>query len=83
MPPAAKLEYLTGSGEYAGTDGQGRPWKLSREELIRAIENGRMTCYVTFDGHAHLVTLRSDASGGKSLVTFLGAVEGLPLPRQS
>ena len=42
-----------------------------------------MTCYVTFEGHAHLVTLKRDGSGGKSLVTFLGSVEGLPLPRQS
>ena len=83
MSHASKIEYLTGSGEYAGTDGQGRPWKLSREELICAIESGRMTCYVTFEGHAHLVTLKRDGSGGKSLVTFLGSVEELPLPRQS
>lgn len=82
MSHAAKIEYLTRAGEYAGIDGQGRPWKLSREDLIGAIESGRMTCYVTVEGHSHLVTLKRDASGEKSLVTFLGAVEGLPLPQR-
>lgn len=82
MPHASKIEYVTRSGEFAGTDGQGRPWSLSREDLVRAIEAGRITCYVTFEGHSHLVTLRNDAAGGKSLVTFLGEVEALPLPKR-
>jgi hypothetical protein len=34
------------------------------------------------EGHAHLVTLKRDGSGEKSLVTFLGSVEGL-FPRPS
>jgi hypothetical protein len=70
-----------GSGGFAGTDGEGRPWKLSRGELIQALEDGSMTCYVSFSGHSHLVTLQADAAGRKSLVTFLGEVETLPLPR--
>jgi hypothetical protein len=82
MAHASRIEYVTGLGEYAGTDGQGRPWKLSREELILAIETGRMTCYVTFEGHSHLVTLKTDPVGGKQLVTFLGEVDGLPLTQQ-
>ncbi|HEX6321572.1 MAG TPA: hypothetical protein VFZ84_22100 [Burkholderiales bacterium] len=80
MRYASKIEYLTGSGGFAGTDGEGRPWTLSRSELIQAIEEGRMTCYVSFSGHSHLVTLKADASGRKSLATFLGEVETLPLP---
>lgn len=82
MRHASKIEYLTRSGEFAGTDGEGRPWRLPREELVRAIEAGHITCYVTFEGHSHLVTLKRDATGGKSLVTFLGEVEALPLPKR-
>lgn len=82
MPHASRIEYLTRAGQYAGTDGEGRPWQLSREQLVRAIEAGRMTCYVTFEGHSHLVTLKDDGAGRKSLVTFLGELEVLPLPRR-
>jgi hypothetical protein len=49
---------------------------------VRAIEAGEITCYVSFEGHSHLVTLKRDAAGGKSLVTFLGEVETLPLPKR-
>lgn len=82
MSHASRIDYLTRSGEFAGTDGEGRAWKLPREELIRAIEAGRMACYVTFEGHSHLVTIKHDAAGRKSLVTLLGEVELLPLPRR-
>jgi hypothetical protein len=75
MRYACSIEFVTASGGFAGTDGDGRPWRLSREELIQAIEAGRMTCYVTLDGHAHLVTLK-----GQTLVTFVGALEAFPLP---
>jgi hypothetical protein len=79
---ASKIEYFTGSGEFAGTDGQGRPWRLPREALVRAIAAGQITCYVTFEGHSHLVTLKHDATGSASLVTFLGELETLPLPKR-
>ena len=80
MRYAYKIEYLTDMGGFGGTDGEGRPWGLSRGELIEALEKGAMTCYVSFDGHSHLVTLKTDAAGRTSLVTFLGEIETLPLP---
>ncbi|HEX6266498.1 MAG TPA: hypothetical protein VFZ81_06330 [Burkholderiales bacterium] len=85
MSKACKIEYVTPAHNgrvagFAGTDGDGRPWRLSRDELILAIETGAMTCYVTFEGHSHLVTLTRDAEGNKALVTFLGEIEALPLP---
>jgi hypothetical protein len=80
MRYACKIECATRSGGFAGTDGEGRPWKLSREELIRAIQKDGMTCFVTFEGHSHLVTLGTDGAGSPSLVTFMGELEALPLP---
>jgi hypothetical protein len=75
MRYACRIEYATSSGGFAGTDGEGRPWRLSREELTQAIVSGRMTCYVTLDGHSHLVTVKD-----QSLVTFMGALDELALP---
>lgn len=83
MADASRIDCVTRSSggdirALAGSDGEGRPWQLSREELVRAIESGRMAFYVTFEGHSHLVTLRLEA-GRKQLVTFLGELEALPL----
>ena len=84
MADASRIEFVTRSSggdirAFAGTDAEGRHWQLSREDLVRAIESGRMIFYVTFEGHSHLVTLRLEA-GRKQLVTFLGELEALPLP---
>jgi hypothetical protein len=75
MRYACRIDCTTAEGGFAGTDGDGKPWKLSAEELFQAIESGRMTCYVTLNGHSHLVTVKDG-----SLVTFMGALETLPLP---
>lgn len=80
MRYACKIEYLTDDGGCGGIDGEGRPWMLSRGELLDALQKGAMTCYVSFGGHSHLVTLKTDAAGRTSLVTFLGELETLPLP---
>jgi hypothetical protein len=37
-----------------------------------------MTCYVTLEGHSHLVSVKD-----KVLVTFMGALEALPLPARA
>lgn len=84
MANASKIECVTRSSRgdiraFAGSDGQGRRWQLTREELVRAIESGRMAFYVTFEGQSHLVALRLEG-GRKQLVTFLGELEALPLP---
>jgi hypothetical protein len=83
MPNAYQIECVTKTpdGEIAalaGRDGEGRAWRLSRSELMREIAAGRITCYVAFEDHAHLVTLNRE-TGGKRLVTFLGDLELLPL----
>lgn len=85
MMEACKIECVTRDDHGAiaalgGIEGDGRPWRLSRGELVQAIETGRMTCYVTLHGQSHLVILRANAAGGKSLLTFLGELDRLPLP---
>jgi hypothetical protein len=80
MRYACRIECVSASGRFSGTDGDGRSWSLSRDELIQAVEAGQMTCYVTIDGHSHLVTVRTDERGGRTLFTFMGALEVLPLP---
>jgi hypothetical protein len=77
MRYAYRIEALSG-GRFSGTDGEGRAWSLSREELVVAIETGSMTCYVTLEGHSHLVSVKD-----KVLVTFMGALEALPLPARA
>jgi hypothetical protein len=82
MLPACRIECFTRSQDgaiagFAGSDGEGRPWSFSSAALIRAIVKGDMTCYVTFEGHAHLVTVQADAAGTHSLMTILGELETL------
>lgn len=62
-----------------GTEGDGRRWTASFDELVAAIESGARTCYVTFEGHSHLVTVGADAAGRKTLRTLLGELQTLPL----
>lgn len=64
---------------FRGIDGEGKPWSLSSAELAQAIERGRMTCYVVLEGQAHLVSVRA-AGDSRTLETFLGSLEALPLP---
>lgn len=83
MPNAYQIDCVTRSPDgqiaaLAGRDGEGRAWTLSRSELMREIGSGRITCYVAFQGHAHLVTLNSEP-GNKRFVTFLGDLELLPI----
>jgi hypothetical protein len=49
-------------------------------ELIRAIETGDRTCYVTLGGHSHLVVVSLDGSGEKTLATLVGELAALRLP---
>lgn len=62
-----------------GIEGDGRRWTASFDELVAAIESGARTCYVTFEGHSHLVTVAADAAGRKTLRTLLGELHTLPL----
>jgi hypothetical protein len=84
MPNAYQIECVIRSpdGEVAalaGRDGEGQVWRLSRSELMREIGAGRITCYVAFEDHAHMVTL-SFETGTNRMVTFIGDLELLPLP---
>ena len=84
MPHACKIECVTRSEDkqvlgFRGVDGEGRPWSLSNAELIAAIGQGRMTCFVVVEGQAHLLLVRGSGAS-RYLDTFVGQLEALPLP---
>jgi len=86
MPLACKIECVTRSEDngsvvgFRGVDGEGRPWSLSSAELIGAVAQGRMTCFVVLEGQAHLVLVRGSGAS-RYLDTFVGQLEALPLPQ--
>ncbi len=85
MPHACKIECVTRSQDgkvvaCRGVDGEGRPWSLSTAELIAALAQGRMTCFVVVEGQAHLLLVRGSGAS-RYLDTFVGQLEALPLPQ--
>lgn len=83
MPHACRIHCLSLEGRRIVRVGllesDGRMSVLPAAELIRAIEAGEKTCYVTLGGHSHLVTVTLD-NGEKALATFVGELAALPLP---
>jgi hypothetical protein len=86
VPRACEIDCITWSesrsGErdvscIGGSDAQGGRWKMAPGELIGRIESGAITCYVTIEGHAHLVMVRMTSGGEKALHTLLGDLETL------
>jgi len=79
MPPACEIDCATRTC-IGGTRSDGTRWQMAPADLIQAIGSGAITCYVTLEGHAHLVMVKADPGGAKSLVTLVGDLGGLRLP---
>jgi len=77
-PPAREIDCAS-STCIGGTRIDGTRWQMAPAELIQAIESGAITCYVTLEGHAHLVMVKPEPGRPKSLVTLVGDLAALPL----
>ena len=77
-PPACEIDCASATC-IGGKRIDGTRWQMAPAELIQAIESGAMTCYVSLEHHAHLVMVRAEPGGAKSLVTLVGDLAALPL----
>lgn len=78
MPPACEIDCASPDC-IGGTRIDGTRWRMAPAELIQAIESGAITCYVSVEGHAHLVMVKLEPGGAKSLVTLVGDLAALRL----
>lgn len=76
MPLACEIDCAS-SDRIGGTRIDGTRWEMTPAELVQAIESGALTCYVTVEGHAHLVMVKASPGGAKSLQTLIGELEAL------